>query len=50
MVAIAPALTIGLKGLPEPSCRRIELKASPVGSTPTLASTPSGPLSSSAIP
>ena len=45
--AIAPALTIGLNG----GCRcvsRIELNASPLGSTPIAASTRSSPTISSA--
>ena len=47
-VAIAPALTIGLKGRLWTSSSTIELKASPVGSTPTWASTASRPYSARA--
>ena len=49
-MTIAPAFTIGLKGRPERSSTSIELNASPVGSTPTRASTPSRPWCSSAMP
>jgi len=45
--AIAPALTIALNGLLL-AVRRIELNASPLGSTPILASTFSAPAMSSA--
>lgn len=44
--ASAPALIIGLRGLPVPGSRLIELHASPDGSTPTRSSTadaPTGP-------
>ena len=44
---MAPALTIGLNGWLA-ALSRIELKASPLGSTPTMASTRSAPSSSSA--
>src|SRR5207244_6738473 len=37
--AMAPALIIGLRGRPVPDSRLTALKASPVGSTPILAST-----------
>ena len=40
---IAPALTIGLNGRLLPGCSSIELKASPLGSTPTRCSTRSWP-------
>ncbi len=46
--AIAPALTIGLNGRLA-AFSRIELKASPLGSTPIVASTFSAPIVSSAI-
>ena len=42
-VAIAPALIMGLRGLPVPGSRLMELKASPDGSTSTLRSTFSMP-------
>ena len=47
---IAPALIIGLSGRPLSGARLIELKASPLGSTPTLPSTASNPRSASASP
>ena len=47
---MAPALTIGLSGVPRSGSRRMELNASPVGSTPTTAATASTPDSSSAMP
>ena len=43
VAAIAPALIIGLKGRPLSRCRLIELKASPLGSTPIFDSTASAP-------
>ena len=49
-MAIAPLLTIGLKGRLVPGCSSMELKGSPLGSTPTYADTSSCPSSSSAIP
>ena len=45
---MAPALTMGLAGRPVPGSRLIALNASPLGSTPTRASTPSTPTSASA--
>ena len=50
VVAMAPALTIGLRGVLRSGWRRIELNASPEGSTPTTAATASRPRSSSAMP
>ena len=47
-VAIAPALTIGLKGRLWTWSSTIELNASPVGSTPIRDSTTSRPYSASA--
>ncbi len=47
---IAPALIIGFSGRPLSGARLIELKASPLGSTPTLASTAAKPRSASASP
>ena len=46
VVAIAPALTIGLSGMPVPGCRVIELKASPEGSTSTCLRTSDSPIAS----
>ena len=43
VVAIAPALTIGLAGRPVPASRLIALNGSPLGSAPTRASTASRP-------
>ena len=47
VTAMAPALTMGLKGRLS-ARRRIELKTSPLGSTPIVASTRSAPINSSA--
>ena len=47
-VAIAPALTIGLSGIPEPGFSVIELKASPLGSTSTCSRSASSPIASRA--
>jgi len=43
-------VAVGVKGRLETSSRTMALKASPDGSTPTLASTPSRPRSSRAMP
>ncbi len=48
--AIAPALTIGLSGVPLPGASVMELKASPVGSTPIRARTAASPRSSRISP
>ena len=48
--AIAPALTIGLSGVPVPGASVIALNASPVGSTPIRARTASSPRSSRTRP
>ena len=50
VVASAPALTIGLNGRLWRSSKTMELKASPLGSTPTWRSTSWRPWSSSASP
>ncbi len=50
VVAIAPALIIGLTGRPVALWRLIALKASPLGSTPTLPRMNSAPWSSRARP
>ncbi len=47
---MAPALIIGFSGRPLPGSRLIELKASPLGSTPIACSTRWMPRSSSATP
>jgi len=50
VMAIAPLLTIGLNGRLVPGCSSIELKGSPLGSTPTYVDTSSCPGASSAMP
>ena len=42
--AMAPALTMGLNGRPEPAASVMALNASPVGSTPMCRRTPASPM------